>query len=78
MAANVDDSRLLFRTCRSSTVAGVALDVVVSCLVQVFQQTNTGGFLLWALESDKCDSGHLPIISRASLATAVNREEQQI
>jgi hypothetical protein len=59
-------------------VAGVALDVAVSCLVQVFQHTNTGGFLLWALESDKCDTGHLPIISRAFLATVGNREEQPI
>jgi hypothetical protein len=74
----VDDSRLLFCTCRPSTVVRVALDVRVSCQVQVFQHTNTGGFLLWALESGQCDTGHLPIISRASLATAGDREEQPI
>jgi hypothetical protein len=74
--ASVDTSYLLNFTHWSPTGAGVALDVTGRWFVQLFIK-NTGGLLLWTLESGKCDTSHVPIISRASPATTGNQEQQQ-
>ncbi len=53
-AASVDSNQLPISTCWSLKVKDIALDVIGRRLVQVFHNTNTGGFLMMSLV--KCDT----------------------
>ncbi len=66
MTASAHISQLIISSFCLPMVAEKDLDVIGYWIEQIFRQTNTGGFLLFSLESGKRDPSRLPYTPRVS------------